>query len=589
MKTDRVKHLGAAMTMAVLLLTAQVSAQQPRYKLIDLGTLGGPQSYIPDGSGVTAVGFLNNKGVVAAFGDTADPDPFPNLCFVDDCYVTHAFGVRKGIKTDLGVLVPGVSSSSTWISSNGFVAGVSENGELDPLVPGFPQLRAVLWRGTQIVDLGTLEGGYESAANAVNNAGQVVGGATNDIPDPNSIFGLGYEGRAFLWERGAMRDLGTLGTGSDAQAALINDRGQVVGWSYTSSDPSDICAAVYGFPISTGSFIWEKGKGMVDIGGLGGSCTVAADLNEKGEIVGQSWSTGDLVGRAFHWDSKSGLTDLGTVGGGDFSGAHAINSNGSIVGGSTLAGNLIQRATLWKHGVAIDLGAVDSDTCSYAFGINNSDQVVGISGTTNCASTRAFLWEPDGSIVDLNSLVSSNSGIHLTFASTINDRGEIGGLGVLPSGDEHAVLLVPCREGDDQPCETDSNRTSARVLNPFIWPKQSPSIVPGRNLPRLSHRPSKPTRSPGVVSSLISGVLNVTPAAEDPNAFEEVLSDKTSCAKTNGTEDDLLDIRRIGAAAQCVPFGQRCYGPGPTRCCPAPFPHHSFCSSRTGYGTCLYD
>ena len=28
-----------------------------------------------------------------------------------------------------------------------------------------------------------------------------------------------------------MRDLGTLGTGTDAQAVLINEPGQVVGWS----------------------------------------------------------------------------------------------------------------------------------------------------------------------------------------------------------------------------------------------------------------------------------------------------------------------------------------------------------------------
>ena len=36
----------------------------------------------------------------------------------------------------------------------------------------------------------------------------------------------------------------------------------------------------------------------------------------------------------------------------------------------------------------------------------------------------------------------------------------------------------------------------------------------------------------------------------------------------------------------CTPFGGRC-GPGLPRCCPAPFPHHSFCSNPTGFGTCL--
>ena len=39
-----------------------------------------------------------------------------------------------------------------------------------------------------MIDLGTL-GGYESNGIYVNNAGQVVGFATNTIPDPYSFLG----------------------------------------------------------------------------------------------------------------------------------------------------------------------------------------------------------------------------------------------------------------------------------------------------------------------------------------------------------------------------------------------------------------
>jgi hypothetical protein len=35
----------------------------------------------------------------------------------------------------------------------------------------------------------------------------------------------------------------------------------------------------------------------------------------------------------------------------------------------------------------------------------------------------------------------------------------------------------------------------------------------------------------------------------------------------------------------CRTVGETC-GPGLPRCCPAAFPHHSYCSSSTGFGTC---
>ena len=76
---------------------------------------------------------------------------------------------------------------------------------------------------------------------------------------------------------------------------------------------------------------------MTDLGGLGGSCTVAMGLNDRGQAVGQSWSTGDATGHAFRWDHKNGLVDLGTLGG-DFSSARAINDKGQAVGGSHYAG-----------------------------------------------------------------------------------------------------------------------------------------------------------------------------------------------------------------------------------------------------------
>jgi len=435
----------AAMVLVALMLPFQLSAQYRHYKLVDMGTFGGLQSYVPEGADIANTRFLNSKGMLVGSADTSSSDPFPDFCFVEDCLVVHAFlGNEKG-KEGLGTLPGGASSSTSWITDNGLIFGDSQNGETDPLIPGLPEIHAVLWQHGHITDLGTLNGGYESMSMSVNIRAQAVGFGTNDVVDPNSIIGLGYQTRAFFWQNGAMQDLGTLGSGTDAMAALINERGQVVGWTYINSDPSDICAGTYGLPLTTGSFLWEDGKGMLDLGSLGGTCTVAADLNDRGQVVGQSFLTGDATGHAFRWDRKDGLIDLGTLGG-DFSSAHAINNTGQAVGGSYMADNVQVDAVLWKGSTMRDLGTVDTDACSYAFAINELAQVVGVSGDANCVSTRAFLWERGGSMVDVNALVASDSGIYLTLASAINDQGEIGGKGLLPNGDEHAVLLIPCDE-----------------------------------------------------------------------------------------------------------------------------------------------
>jgi hypothetical protein len=39
-------------------------------------------------------------------------------------------------------------------------------------------------------------------------------------------------------------------------------------------------------------------------------------------------------------------------------------------------------------------------------------------------------------------------------------------------------------------------------------------------------------------------------------------------------------------APSCTPIGAPC-GPALPRCCAAPFPHHSICTSQTGFGVCL--
>ena len=452
--------------VSVLMVAGLLAAQeQPvtlgpqtthRYKFIDLGTLGGPSTYLAccGGDRISEVRMLNNHGSVTGWSTTSRPDPYPDFCWDGDCFLAHTFQWQNGVMTDLGALVGSVNSDVRWISPNGLIAGDSENGELDPLNDGFPEIRAVLWKHGRIVDLGTLDGGYESIAHAVNSAGQVVGLSLNTIPDPNSMigsfYGIGFQQtRAFLWQNGVMQDLGTLGTGNNAIALLINERGQVAGDSYTSTDPSPFCFYNSNvFPLTTGAFLWEKGK-MTDLGGLGGTCTLASALNNQGQVAGWSNLAGDQAYHAFRWDraTRPHLRDLGTLGG-TLSIAEAMNETGDVVGAAELPGDQVFHATLWGRQGITDLGAAGMDQCAEATSVNSSDQVVGIS-VPQCGSdeANAFLWEPGRGVIDLNTFVPAESNLHLRAGVTINDRGEIAVVGLTPDGDHRAVLLIPC--GDE--------------------------------------------------------------------------------------------------------------------------------------------
>lgn len=436
-----VVYLFAVLAMPVWTAAQDNPSQNPKpkhhqYKLIDLGTFGGPNSVVPTWA---AVG-VNSQGTVMVQGDTTIPDPHAPNCFWPDCLVNHVGIWRDGVLTDLGVL-PGVNSGQPlWINERGVVVGVSENGLIDPL-SNFPEIDAVVWKHGQIIDIGTL-GGNTSQASAINNRGQVAGFASNAIPDPfnqgiGSPTGLWNFGvtqiHAFLWQDGPMQDLGTLG-GPDSAGSYVNERGQVAGVSYTSFTPNP------GTGIPTQDpFLWDRGT-MKDLGTLGGTAGWPWSLNQRGEVVGQSNLAGDTATHPFLWDKKNGMRDLGTLGG---SSGHAtwLNDAGEVVGVANLTGDTGHDAFLWKNGVMTDLGNLG--VTSYAWSINSGGQIVGNS-RVDSTTQRPFIWENGGPMVDLNSLVLPGSGLTAVAALFINDRGEIAGWGLLANGDQHATLLIPC-------------------------------------------------------------------------------------------------------------------------------------------------
>jgi probable HAF family extracellular repeat protein len=456
---------------------------EPRhYKLFDLGTLGGPASYF-SASGIGAQ-ILNNRGTVAGYGDTSAPDPNgPNNCFDLDCFLAHAFRWRDGVVTDVGALAGVTSSAVSATNEHDWIAGFSQNGIIDPLT-GSPEVDAVLWKNHQLINLGTL-GGNESLAVGMNNRGQIIGIATNEVPDPFPFpFGLGFQGtqqRAFLWEKGAMQDLGTLGGPDAAPGAAMNERGQVTGASYTSFTPNPAS----GLP-TIDPFLWENGK-MIDLGSLGGTSGFGLAVNNRGQVAGQSNLAGDIASHAFLWDGGV-LRDLGTLGG-TFSTPAWLSDAGDAVGGATTPDDQLFHASLWRDGRITDLGTLKGDCFSEALAINSKSQIVGQSFACDGSTSEAFLWEDD-SMVDLNTLIPRNATLQLLLAQNINDLGEIAGVGVPPGSPPnpdlfgHLFLLIPCdgEHSDDEGCEGDVQRQTATVQNGPAPTIRSPIGVMGSGL-----------------------------------------------------------------------------------------------------------
>jgi probable HAF family extracellular repeat protein len=467
MKSRRLIFATTIALLAALALPVPLTAQHSRFRVVEMGTLGGPSSY----PSVDRPGYqiISNSGIVAIGADLSTPDPNAPNCFNPDCFLSHTARWKNGVLTDLGAF-PGTGNGSApgAINARGWIVGQSENSMIDSIT-GVPQTAAALWTDRQIIDLGNLGGSFTLPL-AINDAGQVVGFATNTTPDPFSIFYLaafgigGTQTRAFLWQKGRLQDLGTLG-GPDAEALYINESGQVGGVSYTDATPN----GTTGIP-TLHPFLWDHGK-MIDLGTLGGTISgvVAGGqsflVNDRGQVTGTSTLAGDQTFHPFLWEHGT-MTDLGTLGG-DNGDSIWLTDTGDVVGAADLPGSQNHHAFLWRKGVMTDLGTLGSTSVGEM--MNSRDQVVGRSRPGNPSSSLqlAFLWENGGPMVDLNTLVPPSPTL-LVDATNINERGEIVALSQPPGCDDpnfcgQLVLLVPCGANDASDCGNAEQSATAAI------------------------------------------------------------------------------------------------------------------------------
>lgn len=166
-------------------------------------------------------------------------------------------------------------------------------------------------------------------------------------------------------------DLG-LQESDQSEALAVNDYGQIMG------DYRILGEKHY--------FIWDEKKGIVLID-LPETSTIVR-MNNAGQIAG-NYKDASGFDRGFIWNRYEGYNDIGSLGG-SVTRVHDMNDLGQIVGESTcekislVDGHHEQHAFLWQNGSMIDLGSLSGDLGlpgdkSKATGINNQGQIIGTS------------------------------------------------------------------------------------------------------------------------------------------------------------------------------------------------------------------
>jgi probable HAF family extracellular repeat protein len=297
--------LGLTLTPAVLANASPTVAQvgtpaASRYRLVDLGTLGGESSF------ATAV---NDRSAVVGRAQIADG-------------TYHGFLWRAGVMTDLGLFSPiGINNRAEVIGTRDDAGGsyVWSRGKLK-LLPG--QLRypvAINDRG-DVVGPQTTDGAADASVLVSNGkVRQLPLDTVSDINNRREVSGGVADGldgfHASVWRRGTVTDLGAAAF-NRSNTAQINDRGSVIGFTFSTQQFER-------------SFVWRNGARR-DLGTLGGELTRAIAINERGVVLVLSQvADGNLHPALWRNGALVDLSTRGVDADGDFVG---FNNRGDIAG-----------------------------------------------------------------------------------------------------------------------------------------------------------------------------------------------------------------------------------------------------------------
>jgi uncharacterized protein (TIGR03437 family) len=242
----------------------------------------------------------------------------------------------------------------------------------------------------------------------------------------------------------------------------LNNAGQLAGSSV------EISGGSLNLYISSQAVLFPVAGGATTIlaAPAGTGASVAFGLNSTGTVAGASVATSGTTFIPLLWKNATPQT-LPILTGYPESLANAVNDSGVAAGAAFDIDFKLSDPSAQAHAVLFnstgssvtDLGVLSGDLSSFATGINNSGWVAGFSNslvpdfTLQSAATfhaaasnyRAFLYA-NGTMYDLNTLLANGTGWSLSFASAINNAGQIAGTGIFqgPNGPEqHGFLLTP--------------------------------------------------------------------------------------------------------------------------------------------------
>jgi probable HAF family extracellular repeat protein len=289
---------------------------------------------------------VNDNGQVAGtFSGSEGGEPF-----------TSAFLYAGGVTNTVAF-----SRTSTGNGLNDKAQVVGQQ-DLQPPNPLQPPAQAFLYNYSNhtTTDIDNVPGRL-SAANSINNAGQVTGSlSTATCPIPVPFPPTCGNTHAFLYAGAGLKDIGTLG-GTYSEGTSINNRGEIAGISTVANGAMHL-------------FLYAQGH-MRDLGTAAGQTFASAALNDRGEILASTAGSGG-VGPSYLYRNNF-FFKLPFPGSG-------INNSTEIVG-TKPAATAVSRAYLYFRGISIDLNElVDSSVplLTSASGVSNNGKIVvkGVNG-----------------------------------------------------------------------------------------------------------------------------------------------------------------------------------------------------------------